>query len=58
MYQLQQVHPNRPDVVAFETAMAPVVDAAAVSPEAVDAAYFELEDMHKKVSNPAMLCWP
>ena len=49
VYQLQQVHPNRPEIVAFETALAAVVDAAAASSEAVDAAYYELEDMHAKV---------
>lgn len=49
VWQLQQVHPNRPDAVAFQTALAALVNAAAESPEAVDAAYFELEDMHTKV---------
>ena len=49
VWQLQQVHPGRPEAVAFEAALAAVVDAAGVSPEAVDGAYFELEDMHAKV---------
>ena len=49
VWQLQQVHPERPDAVAFETALATLVNAAAESPEAADAAYYELEDMHVKV---------
>jgi hypothetical protein len=49
VWQLQQVHPDRPDAVAFETALATVVNAVAVSPETADAAYFDLEDMHAKV---------
>lgn len=48
VHQLQQVHPDRPEAVAFESALAALVDAAAASPEAVDAAYYELEDMHAK----------
>lgn len=50
VWQLQQVHPNRPDAVAFQTALTTIVNTAAESPEAADAAYFELEDMHAKVT--------
>ncbi|EIE26489.1 hypothetical protein COCSUDRAFT_64515 [Coccomyxa subellipsoidea C-169] len=59
VWQLQQVHPERPDAVAFETALATLVNAAAESPEAADAAYYELEDMHVKgepVSGPMLDC--
>ncbi|CAL8466794.1 g6330 [Coccomyxa elongata] len=59
VWQLQQVHPNRPDAVAFQTALTTIVNTAAESPEAADAAYFELEDMHAKgepVTGPMLDC--
>ena len=60
VWQLQQVHPNRPDAVAFQTALTNIVNLAAESPEAADAAYFELEDMHSKVTAVILqrLAWP
>lgn len=57
VWQLQQVHPNRPDAVAFETALMSIVDAAAESGEAVDDAYFVLEDMHKQVKDMLSLAY-
>lgn len=61
VWQLQQVHPNRPDAVAFENALMSIVDAAAESGEAVDDAYFVLEDMQKQVkrhAEPCLYCLP
>jgi hypothetical protein len=57
LWQMQQVHPTRPDALAFETALASIVDAAAESAEAVDNAYFVLEDMHKQVTPRITSLW-
>ena len=53
VWQLQAVYPDRPEAVAYDRALVPLVDALSVSAADVDQAYYLLEEMHKEVSR-----WP
>lgn len=48
--RLQRAHPGDERSVAYQSSLAVLVDAAAVSPEAADAAYFTLEAMRNAVT--------
>ena len=48
--RLQRAHPGDERSVAYQSSLSVLVDAAAVSPEAADAAYFTLEAMRNAVT--------
>lgn len=50
IWQLQSVYPDRPEAVAYDRALVPLVDVLAASADDVDKAYYLLEEMHKEVS--------
>ena len=49
VWQLQSVYPDRPEAVAYDRALVPLVDVLAASADEVDNAYYLLEEMHKEV---------
>ncbi len=50
--RLQRAFPGDERAVAYQGALAPLVDAAAQSPEAADSAYFALEALRDAVGRP------
>ena len=59
VWQLQSVYPDRPEAVAYERALVPLVDVLAASADEVDNAYYLLEEMHKEVSRVhGSSAWP
>ncbi len=50
VWQLQSVYPDRPEAVAYDRALVPLVDALAASAEDVDNSFYQLEEMHTEVS--------
>ncbi|CAL5227400.1 g10355 [Coccomyxa viridis] len=57
VWQLQSVYPDRPEAVAYDRALVPLVDALAASAEDVDNSFYQLEEMHTEGEPlcPAML---